>query len=148
MVPSACRLALATSYLVSSSAPPALSSFFYCVVVCLCCCPVCSVCSGAKRKFNQNFNLLIFSLGGTYLLMGWVFLRYRYRLINYSDQCMFIIVFLLILLLNFEFYCNLNVVWGFLPLMFCLIRADLCPVGSAVWDPELELYRINVYFYS
>jgi len=32
--------------------------------------------------------------------------------------------------------------------MCCLILADLDPVGSAVWDPELELYKINVIIFT
>jgi len=31
--------------------------------------------------------------------------------------------------------------------MGCLVLADLDPVGSAVWDPELELYKFNVIIF-
>ena len=33
-------------------------------------------------------------------------------------------------------------------MLCCLILADLDPVESAVWDPELELYKINVIIFT
>jgi hypothetical protein len=89
--------------------PPPLSSVFYCVVLCLRCCPVCSVCSvcfGAIQNFNQNFNLLILKSGRYLTSTGMVVLRYRYRLINYSEHCLFTISLLLILGFTVFVYCK------------------------------------------
>jgi len=71
-------------------------------------------------------------------------LRYRYRLINSSEHCLFILSFiaqfkvLLLFILQKYFYL----------LVCCLIRAVLHPVLSAASDPGLELYKINFNFQS
>jgi len=110
--------------------PPPLSSVFYCVVLCLRCCPVCSVCSGAIQNFNQNFKLLIFKSGRYLTNNGMGVLRYRYRLINCSEHCLFIISFIA----QFKFYCfcmlENSFTFDVLLDSGCLASGVVCCLGS------------------
>ena len=116
--------------------PPPLSSVFYCVIICLCCSPVCSVCSESKQNIDQNFNLLILKSGRYLTNNGVGVLRYRYRLINCSEHCLFILSFIAKFNLT-AFVCLKNIYL----LVCCLLRAVLHPVWSAASDPGLVLYK-------
>ena len=126
--------------------PPPLSSVFYCVVLCLRCCPVCSVCSGAIQNFNQNFELIVFKSGRYLANNGMGVLRYRYRLINCSERCLFI--FSLIAQFKFYCFCILENSFTFDVLLGsgCLGSGGVCCLGSGSAVQKIILiFRLTLY---
>ena len=127
--------------------PPPLSSVFYCLVICLRCCPVCSVCSGAIQNFNQNFKLLIFKSGRYLTNNGMGVLRYRYRLINCSEHCLFIISFIA----QFKFYCFLYIgkwfyLWCAAWFGLSCIRCGLLPrIRDSSCTKLILIFSIKLY---
>jgi hypothetical protein len=127
--------------------PPPLSSVFYCVIICLCCSLVCSVCSGAIQNFNYKFKSLVFKSGRYLANNGMGVVRYRYRLINCGEHCLFILSFIA----QFNFYC-FCMLEKYLPSCVlldsgCLASGVVCCLGSGTRAVQKLILIFNLKFY-